>query len=146
MAAMRQALGVRVGYSDHTAGFEVAVAAVALGACVIEKHFTLDRRLPGPDHLASLEPQELAAMVRAIRHVELALGDGIKRPSASELKNKAIARKSIVAKRPIAAGELLSAENLAVKRPGTGLSPMRWDEVLGRVAVRDFGTDEMIEL
>ena len=146
MAAMRQALGVRVGYSDHTAGFEVAVAAVALGACVIEKHFTLDRRLPGPDHLASLEPQELAAMVRAIRHVELALGDGIKRPSASELKNKAIARKSIVAKQPIAAGELLSAENLAVKRPGTGLSPMRWDEVLGRVAVRDFGTDEMIEL
>jgi N,N'-diacetyllegionaminate synthase len=146
MAAMRQALGVRVGYSDHTAGFEVAVAAVALGACVIEKHFTLDRSLPGPDHLASLEPQELAAMVRAIRHVELALGDGIKRPSASELKNKAIARKSIVAKRPIAAGELLSAENLAVKRPGTGLSPMRWDEVLGRVAVRDFATDEMIEL
>jgi len=144
MASMRQALGVRVGYSDHTPGIEVPIAAVALGACVIEKHFTLDRSLPGPDHRASLEPRELAAMVRAIRNVEQALGDGIKRPSASEIRNKAVARKSIVAARPIRAGELLTAAHLAVKRPGTGLSPMHWDELLGRPAARDFATDEPI--
>lgn len=146
MLAIRDAFGVAVGYSDHTAGIEVSIAAVALGAAVIEKHFTLDRNLPGPDHKASLEPDELKAMVRAIRNIEQALGDGIKRPSASEAKNKPVARKSLVAACAIPAGEVFSASNLAVKRPGTGLSPMRWDEVLGRKAPRDFALDEMIEL
>lgn len=146
MVSMKAALGVTVGYSDHTRGIEVPIAAVALGATVIEKHFTLDRTLPGPDHQASLEPQELKAMVDAIRNIELALGDGVKRPGASELKNKSIARKSLVALRPIRAGEAFSAANLGVKRPGTGISPMRWDEVLGRPAPRDFLPDELIEL
>lgn len=146
MAALRAALGVEVGYSDHTPGIEIPVAAVALGATVIEKHFTLDRGLPGPDHQASLEPDELKAMVAAIRNVEQALGDGIKRPTPSELKNRAIARKSLVASRRIAAGEPFSASNLTAKRPGTGISPMRWDEVLGRRAPRDFSVDEIIEL
>lgn len=149
LRAMRNigvALGVAVGYSDHTPGIEVAIAAAALGARVIEKHFTLDRSLPGPDHLASLEPQELVAMVRAIRNIETALGDGIKRPSPSELKNRPIARKSLVAAGPIRAGERFSASNLAVKRPGHGISPMRWDEVVGRTAPRDFAADELIEL
>lgn len=140
------ALGVRVGYSDHTPGIEVPIAAVALGATVIEKHFTLDRTLPGPDHLASLEPDELNAMVAGIRNIEIALGDGIKRPSASELKNKPIARKSLVAAKNIEAGELFSPENLTAKRPGTGVSPMRWDEVVGRPAPRGFSEDELIEL
>lgn len=146
MQSIRSAFGVRVGYSDHTAGIEVAIAAVSMGACIIEKHFTLDRALPGPDHRASLEPAELKSMVHAIRNVELALGDGIKRPSASELHNKPIARKSIVAARPIRAGEAFSAENLAAKRPGTGLSPMCWDEVVGRIASRDYALDELIIL
>lgn len=146
MAGIGHAFGVPVGYSDHTPGIEVPIAAVALGATVIEKHFTLDRNLPGPDHQASLEPHELKAMVDGIRHIERALGDGIKRPSASELKNKPIARKSIVARRAIAAGEVFSADNLAAKRPGTGLSPMRWDEVIGRTAPRAFAADELIEL
>jgi N,N'-diacetyllegionaminate synthase len=146
MLAIRGAFGVEVGYSDHTAGIEVAIAAVALGATVIEKHFTLDRKLPGPDHKASLEPDELKAMVAAIRNIEQALGDGIKRPSASEAKNKSIARKSLVAASVIRAGEVFSAANLTTKRPGTGLSPMRWDEVLGRTAPRDFAADELIEL
>jgi N,N'-diacetyllegionaminate synthase len=146
MVTIRNAFGVAVGYSDHTPGIEVAIAAVALGATVIEKHFTLDRNLPGPDHQASLEPGELKAMVAAIRNIELALGDGIKRPSASEVKNRPVARKSLVAARAIRAGEVLSAANLTVKRPGTGLSPMRWDEVLGRAAARDFAPDELIEL
>lgn len=145
MRSIHEAFGVPVGYSDHTQGIEVAIAAVAQGAVIIEKHFTLDRTLPGPDHAASLEPDELRAMVRAIRNVELALGDGIKRPSASEAKNKPIARKSLVAARAIRAGEPYTAENLAVKRPGTGVSPMRWDEVLGRPAPRDFAPDELIE-
>lgn len=145
MATIRDALGVAVGYSDHTSGIEVAVAAVALGASVIEKHFTLDRTLPGPDHRASLEPPELTAMVGAIRNIEKALGDGMKRPSASEIKNRSIVRKSLVAARPIRAGEHFSAENLAVKRPGTGISPMLWDDVLGRRAARDFAADELIE-
>ncbi|HYD25605.1 MAG TPA: N-acetylneuraminate synthase [Croceibacterium sp.] len=139
--------GTAVGYSDHTLGIEVPIAAVALGAAVIEKHFTLDRSLPGPDHPASLEPDELAQMVRAIRNIELATqGDGIKRPSASEIKNRAIARRSLVARREIRAGEPFSAENLAAKRPGTGISPMRWDDVVGRPAPRDFAPDELIEL
>lgn len=145
MPALARAFGVRVGYSDHTEGVEVAIAAVALGACVIEKHFTLDRSLPGPDHRASIEPDELARMVSSIRNIELALGDGVKRPSASEEKNRLVARKSLVAARAIAKGELFSEENLVAKRPGTGISPMRLNEWLGRPAARDFAPDEQIE-
>jgi len=146
MRTIGAALHVGVGYSDHTPGIEIAVAAVALGATVVEKHFTLDRALPGPDHGASLEPGELKAMVQAIRNVERALGDGIKRPSAAELKNRSIVRKSLVATRVIRAGEPFSADNLTAKRPGHGLSPMRWDEVLGRPAPRDFAPDEVVHL
>ena len=146
MLTIRDAFGVAVGYSDHTSGIEVAIAAVALGATVIEKHFTLDRNLPGPDHKASLEPDELKAMIVAIRNIEQALGDGIKRPSASEMKNKPIARRSLVAACTICAGEVFSENNLIAKRPGNGISPMRWDEVLGRKAPRDFSADELIEL
>lgn len=146
MLSMRDAFGVRVGYSDHTPGIEVPIAAVALGACVIEKHFTLDRSLPGPDQKASLEPAELKAMVSAIRNIEVALGDGVKRLTSSETANRAVVRKSIVAARAIGAGECFSEDNLAVKRPGGGVSPMRWDEVIGRRAARDFRIDEAIEL
>tara|TARA_R100000789_G_scaffold11804_1_gene15738 strand:+ start:1527 stop:2531 length:1005 start_codon:yes stop_codon:yes gene_type:complete len=146
MVNIGKAFGVSVGYSDHTPGIEVPIAAVALGATVIEKHFTLDRTLPGPDHRASLEPDELKAMVQGIRNIEKALGDGIKRPSPSELKNKPIARKSLVAARPIKAGEAFTEDNLMAKRPGTGISPMQWDEVIGRTAPRDFSEDELIEL
>lgn len=146
MVSLRDAFGVAVGYSDHTLGIEVAIAAVALGATVIEKHFTISRELAGPDHKASLEPHELKAMVQAIRNIEIALGDGVKRLTASEARNKSISRKSIVAARPIRAGETFSESNVAAKRPGTGLSPMLWDEVLGRRAPRDFETDEQIEL
>jgi N,N'-diacetyllegionaminate synthase len=146
MLTIRDALGVQVGYSDHTPGIEVAIAAVALGATVIEKHFTLDRNLPGPDHKASLEPGELADMIRAIRNIEQAMGDGIKRPCPGEARNMAAARKSLVAAQPIRVGERFSEENLAVKRPGTGVSPMRWNEVLGRHAPRDLAPDELIEL
>jgi len=145
MRSIRDAFGVRVGYSDHTQGIEISMAAVALGATIIEKHFTVDRHLPGPDHSASLEAGELVAMVRGIRHVEAALGDGVKRPTAAEMRNRAVARKSIVASRPVAAGEIFSNENLTAKRPGTGLSPMRWDEVVGRRAVRAYAADEAIE-
>lgn len=146
MRSIHAAFGVAVGYSDHTPGIEVAIAAVAMGASVIEKHFTLDRNLPGPDHKASLEPRELNAMVSAIRNIEVALGDGIKRLTPSEARNKPIARKSLVANRAIKAGEVFSAENITAKRPGTGISPMRWDEVMGRTASRDFAADELIEL
>jgi N,N'-diacetyllegionaminate synthase len=146
MQSMRKAFGVATGYSDHTKGIEVAIAAVAMGACVIEKHFTLDRNMPGPDHQASLEPQELAAMVTAIRNIEIALGDGVKRLTPSEAKNKPVARKSLVACAPIAKGQLFSERNMTAKRPGTGISPMRWDEVIGRAAARDFAVDELIEL
>lgn len=146
MTTIGAALGVAVGYSDHTRGIEIPIAAAALGATVIEKHFTLDRNQPGPDHQASLEPAELAAMVTAIRNIEAALGDGIKRPSASESKNIAIARRSLVADRAIRAGEAFSADNVTAKRPGTGISPMRWDDVMGRAAPRDFDADELIEL
>lgn len=147
MTTLGAALGLPVGYSDHTLGIEVAIAAVTLGACVIEKHFTLDRTMPGPDHRASLEPGELRHMVAAIRNVEQALaGDGVKRPSASEFKNRAIARRSIVAARPIAAGEAFTSANLTLKRPGTGISPMRWDEVIGQRAPRAFAQDEVITL
>jgi N,N'-diacetyllegionaminate synthase len=145
MLSLRDTFGVAVGYSDHTSGIEVATAAVALGAVVIEKHLTLDRSLPGPDHAASLEPDEFAAMVRAIRNIERALGDGVKRPTAGELENRAAARKSLVAARAIRAGETFSEDALAVKRPGTGISPMRWHEIVGRKAPRDFAPDELIE-
>ncbi len=136
---------VSVGYSDHSLGIEVPIAAVALGAEVIEKHFTLDRNLPGPDHQASLEPDELAGMVRAIRNIEQALGNGIKSPSPSERKNLEIARRSIVAARPIRSGELFNAFNLTTKRPATGLSPLEWDRLLGQPAERDYQADEEIE-
>lgn len=146
METLRKTFNLPVGYSDHTQGIEVAIAATALGAAIIEKHFTLDRNMEGPDHIASLEPQELKAMVQAIRHIEKALGDGDKKPMPSETKNKAIARKSIVAKRPISENEILTEENLTVKRPGDGISPMRWEEVVGTKARRAFNTDEKIEL
>ena len=146
MDAMRVALGVKVGYSDHTEGIEIPIAAAALGATVIEKHFTVDRALPGPDQRASLEPDELRAMVHGIRSVEQALGDGRKRPTGSEQRNKSIARRSLVAARAIRAGEPFDVHNVAAKRPGTGISPMRWDEVIGRVAPRDFAPDELLEL
>ncbi len=146
MQSLHRAFGVAVGYSDHTQGVEVAIAAVALGATVIEKHFTLDRNLLGPDHKASLEPEELKAMVTAIRNIEVALGDGIKRLSPSEAKNKPIARKSLVASQAIKAGELFSAQNVTAKRPGTGISPMLWDEIMGRVSQKDFLEDELITL
>lgn len=146
MQSIHAAFGVAVGYSDHTPGIEVAIAAVALGASVIEKHFTLDRNLPGPDHKASLEPEDLKAMVAAIRNIEIALGDGIKRLTPSEARNKPVVRKSLVASQTIKAGEVFSAQNIATKRPGTGISPMHWDGVMGRTAPRDFETDELIEL
>jgi N,N'-diacetyllegionaminate synthase len=146
MQSIGAAFGVAVGYSDHTPGIEVAIAAVALGATVIEKHFTLDRDLPGPDHKASLEPEELKAMVAAIRNIEVALGDGIKRPTISEERNLPVARKSLVAAKPIVKGQVLNEANLTAKRPGTGVSPMLWDEVIGRCAIRDFAEDELIEI
>lgn len=144
MDTLRATFGLPVGYSDHTEGTAVALAAVARGATVIEKHFTLDRALPGPDHKASLTPVELASMVADIRRIEAALGDGVKRPSASELKNLPIARKSLVAARDIEKGEVFSGENLTAKRPGSGISPMEYWEWLGRRASRDFMEDEPI--
>ena len=144
MISIRDNFGVKVGYSDHTLGIEVAIAAVAMGATVIEKHFTLDRNLPGPDHKASLEPKELKAMVAAIRSIEVALGDGIKRPTPSEAQNIPVVRKSIIASKSIQLGEVFTAKNLTTKRPGTGISPMRWDEVIGKTAIRSFSADELI--
>jgi N,N'-diacetyllegionaminate synthase len=138
--------GVQVGYSDHTLGIEVPIAAVAMGATVIEKHFTLDKNMEGPDHKASLEPAEFKEMVKAIRNIEKALGNGTKKPSPSELKNKSVARKSIFAARDIKEGEELTEENLTTKRPGTGISPMRWNEMIGRKAGKDYKTDEIINL
>lgn len=146
MLTLRDTFHCEVGYSDHTLGTEVPIAAAALGATIIEKHFTLDRNMEGPDHKASLEPKELAAMVRGIRNVELALGTGIKEPSASERKNIPIARKSIVALRNIRKDEVFTEENITVKRPGSGLSPMRWFEILGTRAARNFQEDELITL
>ena len=146
MQSIRAAFGVAVGYSDHTQGIEVAIAAVGMGATVIEKHFTLDRNLPGPDQQASLEPAELKSMVTAIRNIEVALGDGIKRLTPSEARNKPIARKSLVASQAIKAGDIFSTENITTKRPGTGISPMRWDEVMGLAAPRDIAADELIKL
>ena len=147
MLHIHRELGVPVGYSDHTLGIEVPIAAVALGAMVIEKHFTLDKTLPGPDHKASLEPEELKAMVIAIRNIEKAIGgSGLKEVSKSEAKNKPIVRKSIVAAKKIVKGESFTIENLTVKRPGTGISPMQWDEVIGKTAKKDFEEDDLIEL
>ncbi|MBQ1932616.1 MAG: N-acetylneuraminate synthase [Muribaculaceae bacterium] len=146
MITLRDELCVATGYSDHTLGIEVPVAAVALGAQVIEKHFTLDRNLPGPDHKASLLPDELKAMVSAIRNIEKALGTGLKRVTDSEAKNIVAARKSIVAAVAIKAGEVFTEENLTVKRPGNGLSPMKWYDVVGRQASRDYQPDEPIEI
>ena len=136
--------GVNIGYSDHTLGIEIHIAAVAMGATIIEKHFTLDKNLPGPDHKASLESNELKAMVCAIRNIEKALGNGIKKPSPSELKNKPIVRKSIVAARDIRKGKPFTEKNLTAKRPGTGISPMRWDEGIGQNASRDYKQDDLI--
>jgi len=149
LAAMRtigDELDLQYGYSDHTLGIEVPIAAVALGARVIEKHFTLDRNMEGPDHKASLEPQELKQMVSSIRNIEKAMGKAEKAPSPSETKNKNVARKSIVAAKEITKGEMFSDQNLAVKRPGTGISPMQWDKIIGTKAIRDFKADEAIEL
>lgn len=146
METLRSAFGTKVGYSDHTRGIEVPVAAVAMGATVIEKHFTLDKTLPGPDHVASLEPSELKAMADAIRNIELASGTSAKRVSSSERKNIAVARKSIVAAKNIKAGDCFTEDNLTIKRPGSGISPMLWDSVIGKKAIRDFAADELIEL
>ena len=146
MIDLANELGLSVGYSDHTVGIEVPIAAVAMGARVIEKHFTLDHNMEGPDHKASLEPDELKKMVDSIRNIEKAIGDGKKHVSDSERKNIAIARKSIIAARNIKKGELLTEDNLTVKRPGNGINPMRWNEVVGKIAIRDFFEDELIEL
>lgn len=146
MLTIKDELGVKVGYSDHTKGIEVAIAAVAMGAEVIEKHFTINKNMEGPDHKASLDPEELSEMVRAIRNIEVALGDGRKVPSESEKKNIPIARKSIVAARKIVKGELFSSENITIKRPGNGISPMQWDDVLGLEASQEFEKDELIKI
>jgi N,N'-diacetyllegionaminate synthase len=144
MITIRDELGVSVGYSDHTLGIEVPIAAVAMGATVIEKHFTLDRTLPGPDHASSLEPEEFKSMVQAIRNIEKAMGDGVKQPSTSERKNISIARKSIVAIKPIKKNEIFSEDNLTVKRPGTGISPMEWDSLIGKVSEKNYAKDDLI--
>ena len=144
MVTIGNTFDVAFGYSDHTLGIEVDIAAVAMGASVIEKHFTLDKTMEGPDHKASLEPDELKAMVQAIRNIEKAMGDGIKKPSKSETPNIKVARKSIVANRDIKKGDVLTEDNLAIKRPGNGISPMRWDEIVGSVASQDYSRDELI--
>ena len=146
MTDLKKKTGKRVGYSDHSLGIEVPIAAAALGAEIIEKHFTLDRTMEGPDHLASLEPEDLKNMVKAIRNIEQALGNGIKKVSPSEMENKNVARKSIVAKCKIQKGEIFTEENLTTKRPGNGISPMKWHEVLGKKAIKDFQEDELIVL
>lgn len=145
MCHMARELGKPVGYSDHTQGIEIPIAAAALGATVIEKHFTMDKTMEGPDHRASLDPEELGQMIAAIRHIETALGDGVKKRTASEQKNLTVARKSIVALTDIAKGNLFTEENITVKRPGNGISPMRWYDVLGRAATRDYHADELID-
>src|SRR5690606_28386148 len=144
MLTIKEKLGVKVGYSDHTLGIEVPIAAVALGATIIEKHFTLNRMMEGPDHKASLEPNELKSMIQSIRNIENAMGDGRKVPSKSEVKNKPNVRKSIIASKYIKKGEILTSENLTIKRPGTGVSPMKWDEILGTIAQKDYLEDEKI--
>lgn len=144
MLTIGNTFDVAYGYSDHTLGIEVDIAAVAMGACCIEKHFTLDKTMEGPDHKASLEPDELKAMIKSIRNIELALGSSVKKPSKSETPNIQIARKSIIAKTDIKKGEILSEENLAVKRPGNGISPMKWDEIVGVIASKDYQADDLI--
>ena len=146
MQTINKAFNTRVGYSDHTTGIEISVAAVALGATVIEKHITIDKNMNGPDHKSSLDPREFKEMVMAIRNIEVVLGDGVKRASLSELKNKNIARKSIVAANDIKLGEIFSESNITIKRPGCGVNPMKWYNVIGEVAKRDFKEDEAIEL
>ena len=146
MDTMKKEFDLEVGYSDHTVGIEIPIAAVAMGATIIEKHFTLDKNMEGPDHKASLEPSELKAMVQAIRHIEIAIGNGEKKPAISEEKNINIARKSIVAMRAIKKGEVFTEDNITAKRPGNGISPMRWKEILGTKAIRNFGEDELIEI
>ncbi len=146
MNTIASTFNVKVGYSDHTLGIEVPIAAVAMGACVIEKHFTLDRNMLGPDHKASLEPDEIKAMVKAIRNIELAMGNGIKQASKSETKNIKIARKSIHAKCNISVGDLFSNDNLITKRPGDGISPMQWDKIIGKIASKNFEIDELIKI
>lgn len=146
MLTIKEAFKVKVGYSDHTEGIEVPIAAAALGAAVIEKHFTLDRGMKGPDHMASLDPPSLHRMVEAIRKIETAMGDGVKRPTESERMNVKAARKAIVALRPIREGEFFTAENISVKRPAEGISPMEWDRVIGRRAMKGFQPDEPIEI
>jgi N,N'-diacetyllegionaminate synthase len=143
---IKDKLGVRVGFSDHSLGIELSLAAIALGVSVIEKHFTLDKNMPGPDHKASLEPPEFSLMVAAIRHIESALGDGIKKPRGKELSNIDIVRKSIIAARNIKKGEVLSEANLTVKRPGNGINPMEWDKILGQRAKKSFQEDELIKI
>ena len=145
MLTIKDELGVNIGYSDHTLGIEVPIAAVAIGATVIEKHFTLDRNLPGPDHAASLEPHELKEMVSAIRNIEKAIGNGMKKPSPSEIKNIPIVRKSIVAKKSIKKYEKFSEENLTAKRPGTGISPMEWNKYVGKLSDKEYQVDELIQ-
>jgi len=144
MVTIGNTFDVAFGYSDHTLGIEVDIAAVAMGAKVIEKHFTLDKTMEGPDHKASLEPDELKAMVKAIRNIELALGSSVKKPSNSEIPNINVVRKSIVAKTEIKKGQILTEENITIKRPGNGLSPMRWDEIVGIIASKDYNEDELI--
>ena len=146
MLSMKEHCGCDIGYSDHTQGIEVPIAAVVLGAKVIEKHFTIDRMMEGPDHKASLEPNELAEMIQAIRNVEIALGTGEKKPVDHEIENAKVARKSIVAAKNIKKGEVFTVDNLTTKRPGTGINPMRWNEVLGMTAIRDFLEDDLIEV
>lgn len=146
MITLKERFGCKVGYSDHTEGIIIPIAAVSMGAEVIEKHFTLDRNMEGPDHKASLEPDELKEMIKFIRNIEKAMGDGVKKPVKSEIVNRAVARKSIIASKDIKKGEVFSEDNLTTKRPGTGISPMRWYEVIGKVATRDFSEDEIIEL
>ncbi|MNX97895.1 N,N'-diacetyllegionaminic acid synthase [compost metagenome] len=144
MDTLQVAFGLRVGYSDHTEGIDIPIAAVARGATIIEKHFTLDRSLPGPDHRASLEPQELAAMIKAVRNVERALGHGRKIATPAEQKNRTIVRKSLVAARSIRQGDVLTSENLGVKRPGSGISPLHYWEWLGKIADRDYPQDSLV--
>lgn len=146
METLKKAFSIPIGYSDHTKGIEVPIAAVAMGATIIEKHFTLDRNMEGPDHKASLEPSELKAMVQAIRNIENAIGTGDKKPTPSETKNMDIARKSIVASQPIKKGEAFTEQNITTKRPGTGISAMQWRQILGQKATRDFAEDELIEV
>lgn len=146
MSKITRELCVRVGYSDHTRGIEIAIAAVALGAVIIEKYFTIDQLLPRPDHKASLEPEQLKIMVAAIRNIQHAMGNGVKGPSPNEVKNLPIVRKSLAAIPPLKAGEPFSAQNIGAKRPGTGISPMHFDEAIGKPAPRNFAMDELIEL